>query len=100
MPAATMIERISRALCIAVGLDPDRKFKSSNWDDGTVPHDLAWHAFQPKARAVLEAMRDPTDAMCAAAERRADEIGAFLEMGPSTVWSEMIDGALAEPLAS
>lgn len=53
------LERAARALCLADGLDPDRKFKSSDWSEGTAPHEFAWHEYLPKARAVLEAIREP-----------------------------------------
>lgn len=62
-----MIERVARALCLEAGLDPDRKFKSSNWGEETSPHEFAWHEFQPAARAAMEAMRDPTEEMVNAA---------------------------------
>lgn len=53
-----VIEHVARAICNASGIDPDRKFKSSDWSEQTAPHELAWHEFQPEARAALEALRD------------------------------------------
>jgi len=52
------------------------------------------------ARAAIEAMREPTEAMIQAAKNTdygSDDFGA----GPSTHWHEMIDAALAsnEPQA-
>lgn len=99
----TPLKRAARALCLADGLDPDRKFKSSDWSEGTAPHEFAWHEYLPKARAVLTAIREPSEGM-----KRA---GAFCEpfmtepgarpMTPGQIiacacYDAMIDAALAE----
>lgn len=91
----SMIERVSRAICVAAGLDPDRHFASSNYDDGTAPHKLAWHEFQPEARAAIEAMRQPTDAMEKAAFANMDRNGYTIG-NPASDYTAMIDTALKD----
>ncbi|WP_260581169.1 hypothetical protein [Sphingopyxis sp. PET50] len=93
----TPLERAARALCLADGLDPDRKFKSSDWSEGTAPHEFAWHEYLPKARAVLTAIREPSEGM--------REAGAGQLFGAASddwgedakkVWVAMIEAALTE----
>lgn len=115
----TPLERAARALCLADGLDPDRKFKSSDWSEGTAPHEFAWHEYLPKARAVLTAIREPSEVFaatlaCALADSAspdgyADVSGANQEQGAKMAeWMRergytlvkcpraMIDAVLAE----
>jgi len=56
-----ILERVSRALCLQCGIDPDGKFKSSDWGPGTAPHEYAWHEFQPQARVAIRAVHDGID---------------------------------------
>lgn len=104
-----MIERVARAICVSDGLDPDRKFKSSDISDGKAPHELAWHEYQPAARAAVEAMRVPTEAQLEAAEEIVVGYDDFacgdgnIYLGipgypqkASDVWSALIDAALKE----
>lgn len=55
----TMLEKMCRAMCLTCGLDPDRKFKSSNYGPETAPHEFAWQEYLPEARAALLAIREP-----------------------------------------
>ena len=87
------LERAARALCISDGLDPDRKFKSSDWGPGTAPHEYAWHEYLPKARTVLRAIREPSDGMKRAAERAAGDMFTGME---TAAFTAMIDAALEE----
>ncbi|MGW9332726.1 hypothetical protein [Bosea sp. NPDC055594] len=88
----SMIERVARAICIATGLEPDRKNRSSDEGDGTAPHDLAWHAFQPEARAAILAMREPSDAMLSDRVIREHGYAGDIDL----VWHALIDLALAD----
>lgn len=93
----TPLKRAARALCLADGLDPDRKFKSSDWSEGTAPHEFAWHEYLPKASAVLTALREPSEGM---REQGAGQLfgSASDDWGDDArlVWQAMIDAALAE----
>ena len=75
-----MIERVARAICLARGgLDPDAKQIGSKA--------LVWEAFSDQARAAIEAMREPTDAMKAAASEPKNSDW-------DEIWHPMIDAAL------
>ena len=93
-----IIERAARALCLQAGLDPDRKFKSSDWSEDTAPHEFAWHEFQPAARAVLRAIREPTGKMCAEVSRREINLRKTenMPMSVDQIWQAMIDAALGD----
>ena len=87
-----MVERVARALCIHGGFDPDSLEPGDAYGiDGTMPNGdpahLFWRQFEAEARAAIEAMREMTDAMVAAAweSRMADVQGQ---------WSDVIDEAL------
>lgn len=89
---ATMIERVARAICNAAGIDPDGKFKSSDYSARTAPHEYAWHEFLPEARAAIEAMRDPTEGMLHAGRMKTTT--EWIESGPDDVWGAMIEVAI------
>lgn len=95
----TMMQRVARAICVAAGLDPDRKFKSSDYSERTDPQEFAWHEFQPEARAALAAMREPAGVDAAL----ADEMGGNELCFPANakvvgdVRRKMVDAFLAEP---
>jgi hypothetical protein len=91
------LERAARALCLADGLDPDRKFKSSDWSEGTAPHEFAWHEYLPKARAVLTAIREPSGEMLGEVHDTLLYAVKGEELDTArTVWDRMIDMALEE----
>lgn len=93
-----MVERVARAMCAKWydGEDPDASdhvgvedYERSQRGETT----KNWHLFERPARAAIEAMREPTEAMT---------ISASKEFGPQTgdssdpcdVWRHMIDEAL------
>lgn len=78
------LERVSRALCQNAGHDPDATHQVNSIDQEN------WTFFVHAARAALEAMREPTQAMIDAARNDvllADALG---------VWRTMINTALSE----
>lgn len=90
-----MIERVARALCAADDL---------NWEEQADPQtsgsgDNNQAAYLHAARAAIEAMRDPTDAMIAAGIAQAnictDDQTASAACVPEHAWPAMIDAALA-----
>jgi hypothetical protein len=96
-----MVERVARAICKADGRDPDSDFTSGN---ATFP---AWQAYQSRARAAIEAMREPTEAMIEAgglsdAARPYDgPEGEGCQFYPAIAYRAMIDAALApQPAAA
>lgn len=92
----TMVERVARALCRADGLDPDADWR----DQGAVFLTFAiepgkaqcWRTYEAKARAAIEAMREPTTAMTSAFDAACDEHGHCLARFGYRI---MIDAALA-----
>jgi hypothetical protein len=81
-----MIERVARAL-FAVEWDS----KSSDpWEGAYADEREAW---LQSARAAIEAMRDPTDAMKDAGDLPTYQ---WVDDVASNVWGRMIDAALSE----
>lgn len=88
MSQQTMLERVARAICVAAKLDPDGKFKSSNYEVEIDPHLFAWQEFLQEARSAIKAMREPTDAMVDAGNScEHDE-------APATYYQAMVEAAL------
>lgn len=54
----TPIERAARALCEIDGIDPDQKYRGDH-SVGHEPFDYHWRCYQPRARAVIAAIREP-----------------------------------------
>ncbi len=71
----TKLEQVARALA----MEDDEEFGSN-----------AWEAYLPMARAAIEAMREPNEAMVFAAAE-CDEFNTFEEE-----WAAAIDAALSE----
>jgi hypothetical protein len=63
MNTPTMRERLCRAACVAAGLDPDRKYKSSSDDPANAPFEYAWQEFGKEVDAILDELREPDEAM-------------------------------------
>lgn len=80
MKSKPPLERAARALCTAQGLPENTKFEGRPM----------WESFVPLARAMLEAIREPSDAMVAAADSLPCSLGTVDH------WQAMIDAALAE----
>ena len=72
----TMIERVARAICLS-----------------QTQSERVWQSFFPEARAAIEAMREPTEAMRAAVR----EVGGIQAVAyANAAWPTMIDAALSE----
>lgn len=56
MATESMIKRVARNICLANQMDPDAK----SHIDGNASH---WEDYIKDARAAIEAMREPTEAM-------------------------------------
>lgn len=82
MTEQTMIERVSRLIC---GKSWIAKYKTDELRSEAI--DKHWPEFIDIARATIEEIRDPTDAMLTAGWKEVDVSG---------VWNAMIDAALAE----
>lgn len=82
----TPIERAARALCALAGVDPNSTC------DVHMPGDpdaiFAWAGFRPQVRTVLQAIREPSEAMMVAGECAPPEATA--------IWRAMIDAALKD----
>lgn len=98
-----MIERVARALSVVGGADPDAlvdKFKVTDLGrlgmaaSATGELEPAWARHVVDARAAIEAMREPTDAMAKSGERAfwdEQNVGAHEVW---RCWENMIDKAL------
>lgn len=89
-----MVERVARALCIADGCDSDH-ISNDALDEGRA----LWTCYADAARAAIDAMREPTEAMLAASPvvgTGLDDDGKWaVNTRPAKdVWSAMIDAAL------
>lgn len=97
----TPLERAARALCAQDGQDPDRPvmtpgFQKSVRSELRRPGEgpFAWQNYLPKALAVLQAIREPSEAMIAAGVA-VDEHGVG-SYNPPNIWQSMIDAAMEE----
>lgn len=89
-----MIERVARAICAGCGDNPDSVGEPPSDVYPVAGHAFPrWFAYRAAARAAIEAMRVPDEAM--------DNAGARLTgISPGmadTAWRAMIDAALTEP---
>ncbi len=92
-----MVERVARTLCKENGDDPDFVQLSN-------PVQRGWHPYREKARAAIEAMREPTEAMTEAQVTAIQAIDGFaygighydLDETAKTGWRAMIDAALRD----
>ena len=86
--ATDMEERVARAICVGYVA----AIKGS-------PQKYGWRQFLPLARAAIEAMREPTDAMTA--EGGDTPCGQFYPGSQAAnIWRNMIDAALTPSPAS
>ena len=84
---SSMIEKISRALCIEESQDPDKMF-------GGGP---GWKVYEHLAIAAIKAMREPTQEMVEDGYGWYEGIDATEEdQMPKCVFRSMIDAALKE----
>lgn len=90
MPDNEMIERVARALTLHEGSDPDGPTTIAD-------RPKRWMLVIEDARAAIEAMREPTEAMVAHAHEEFDLAPFGIFPGPFTlekVWRAMVDEAL------
>ena len=89
----TMIERVARVIARASALDDGKEPATA--EDFT---DAVWEDFVPAARAILAAMREPTEPMIDAGYKtdHASGLEGRADIGPRLAWSAMIDAALSE----
>lgn len=90
---AEMVERVARAIASKLETNPDEMIE----DMSCVGSHPAWTEYEESARAAIEAMREPTEAMrdaggVVAGSRRDDPDCPTAE----AVWSAMISAALKE----
>lgn len=90
-----MVERVARAICEKNCENPDEPSYAFLTDKVT---GHAWEGYIPHARAVIEAMREPTFLMTTKAYKAPIEqlaLGPHLgHDGAKTLWQAMIDEAL------
>lgn len=98
--ANQILERMARALWENSLLKPYRIYDAK--PSMTVPESGPdWQRFIPVARSVLEAMKEPTDAMALAGAHSSQWASAFTTTSEIAdeareVWNAMIDAALNE----
>jgi hypothetical protein len=93
----TMLERMARATW---GKTPKCDLQGSSEGPCSLGDECyCWTAALKNARAALQAMREPTEAMVLAAYRAFDAFGPDAVLGPHetlAIWHAMIDAALEE----
>lgn len=89
-----MVERVARAICASFGDDPN----------GPVPNEPDakwWIAWTDEARAAIEVMREPSEAMLNAEGEGfngPESLNGYLDnIDAKGVWQAMIDAALSDP---
>lgn len=80
------LQEVARAICAAQGYDPDGPLR----DYG----EPAWLGFEKHARAAIEAMRSPTEAMRTAAGFSPGNSSCHFCGAPDEPWQLMIDSVL------
>ena len=86
----TMIEKVARAIYDTVWYEGAYDNDSVNGETVHIKE------AREQARAAIAAMREPSEAMIAAAPYEVDAKGNGFLLGLLTVWPAMIDAALAE----
>lgn len=85
MAAKPPLERAARALCTLAG----------NPENATMNGKPLWMDYLPEARAVIEAIREPSNRMIALGDEvMQGRYGCSFEVRP--IYTEMIDSLLAE----
>jgi hypothetical protein len=79
-----MIEKIARVLCSFTGIAPDINHYGAPY----------WHMYIPQAKAVIKAMREPTEKMM----RKGRKASCYYddEANIEGIYLDMIDAALEE----
>lgn len=92
----TPIERAARAICVTFGYDPDSDDQVGLGEPG----DVNWNMFEDHVRAVLTAIREPSEAMVKAAQQAKFPVYRDgKDHGTIPRWQAMIDAMLAESLS-
>jgi hypothetical protein len=93
----TLIERVARALCAEFGIPPDSiHWKTEGDDPAKFQSAKNWTRFSAEARTAIEAMREPTEVMLAAA-KALDVIPDWNDCASAEQhYAAMIDAALSE----
>jgi hypothetical protein len=95
-----MVERVARALCVRHGNDPDRLYVDRLGHTRDYPW---WQSYVDDARAAIEAMREPTEAMEEAGEDLVEwdsddcsgaSFALYREGDAAKFYTAMIDAAL------
>lgn len=86
-----MIERVARAICQAgdSACDPSDVAYLGGGKDGPL-----WQAYVPEAKAAIEAMREPTEAMAFTGGNVV--VDEDMSIVGKDVWQAMIDAALKD----
>ena len=95
-----MIERVARLLCEQRGGDPNVVIQAGDATGNPIER-TAWELHQDDARAVLSAMREPTEEMMRAKAVDDDgekaEVDGYLDyLSADNIWRAMIDAAFEE----
>ena len=90
-----MVERVARAICEADGVDPDKEICGMGVQLPIGELAPAWRARLKQARAAIEAMREPTEAMT---NQEGLHWGYSCHVcgGLKEGWQAMIDDALKD----
>lgn len=89
-----MAERVARAIWEQRRADIAKLYPNlvlDEWGDGSVPR---LNGVFEEARVAIEAMREPTDAMCVAAEDLSRVDAGQQGVDQAAIWRAMIDEAL------
>lgn len=100
-----IIERAARAICTTFGYDPDKDDEVGLCEPG----DVNWNMFEDHARAVLQAIREPNEAIRQAMRENVpvdgyewefserEELSNGMVVDPiRDCWQAMIDAALSD----
>ncbi len=99
----TPLERAARALCELAGEAPDAPamaggFQRSVSSGVRLPNEgpFRWQAYTGQARAVLAAIREPSEGMTEIGSAKFRGVGIQTRQAVGDAWEVMIDAALEE----
>lgn len=85
------LERAARAVCDRYGHDPDSDDQVGLGEPG----DVNWNMYEDDARAVMQALREPSEAMVRAGDSQTPDYEQQTA-NVYDVWQAMLDAALEE----
>ena len=88
----TMVERVARLLAEKDGVHPDWTASGMGMP-GPEDNEPGWKLYEDDAKAIIQAMREPTEAMVDAAFKNMDQNG-YVKGNPASDYTAMIDAAL------